>query len=410
LCAAPHATLRTAAMVLLVIGILGKSGMVPFHDWLPDAMEGPTPASALIHAATMVAAGTFVIAQLFDIFAASDGARWLLALSTAVTMVYAAVLAFGQSDLKRLLAYSTLSQVALMLSALAVAPADDGPGAGVLHLYSHAFFKALLFLAIGWLSVTVGGTAAATMRGGLRGHLFIRPAMLVGLLSLAGVPPLVGFVSKEHVLAAAEGGIAEGQVRAWIVLLAGLLTVVLTAAYCMRAWLVLDDLTAADIERHDADTATFPVRAVVTVLTILTLVGGLVVFTPLLDLGGHIGWLVALLSVLLIVGAGLAVRSLADGADPAVQIVGARMPLFDNGFGVDRLYVDFVARPVVALAHLVVFLDREVVDAYVRGAAVAARLGGSGGQRAHRAERASSGLAWVVAGVVAVALAGVALW
>ncbi|MEO6414275.1 MAG: proton-conducting transporter membrane subunit [Pedococcus sp.] len=409
-CLAPNATLRTAAMVLLVIGILGKSGMVPFHDWLPDAMEGPTPASALIHAATMVAAGTFVIAQLFDIFAAADGARWLLALSTAVTMVYAAVLAFGQSDLKRLLAYSTLSQVALMLSALAVAPADEGPSAGVLHLYSHAFFKALLFLAIGWLSVIVGGTATATMRGGLRGHLFIRPAMFLGLLSLAGVPPLVGFVSKEHVLAAAEAGAADGQARAWIVLMAGLLTVVLTAAYCMRAWLVLDDLTAADIERHEADTASFPVRAAVTVLAILTLVGGLVVFTPLVDLAGHIGWLVALLSILLIVGAGLAVRSRADGEDPAVQIVGARMALFDNGFGVDRLYVDYVARPVVALAHLVVFLDREVVDAYVRGAAVATRLGGTAGARAHRAERATSGLAWVVAGVVAVALAGVALW
>ena len=410
LCAAPNAALRTAAMVLLVVGILGKSGMVPFHDWLPDAMEGPTPASALIHAATMVAAGTFVLAQLFDVLAASDGARWLLAVSTAVTMVYAAVLAFGQSDLKRLLAYSTLSQVALMLSALAVAPADEGPGAGVFHLYSHAFFKALLFLAIGWLSVTVGGTAAATMRGGLRGHLFIRPAMFVGLLSLAGVPPLVGFVSKEHVLAAAEAGAADGQARAWIVLVAGLLTVVLTAAYCMRAWIVLDDLTAADIERHDADSASFPVRAAVTVLAVLTVVGGLVVFTPLLGLDGHVGWRVALLSILLIVGAGLAVRSLADGSDPAVRVVGARMPLFDNGLGVDRLYVELVARPIVALAHLVVFLDREVVDAYVRGAAATARLGGTGGQRAHSAERAASGLAWVVAGVVAVALAGVALW
>jgi NADH-quinone oxidoreductase subunit L len=248
------------------------------------------------------------------------------------------------------------------------------------------------------------------MRGGLRGHLFIRPAMFVGLLALAGVPPLVGFVSKEHVLAAAEAGAADGQARAWIVLLAGLLTVVLTAAYCMRAWIVLDDLASADIERHEADTAGFPVKAAVTVLAILTVTGGLVVFTPLLDLGGHIGWLVALLSILLIVGAGLAVRSLADGADPAVRIVGARIPSFDNGFGVDRLYVDWVARPVVALAHLVVFLDREVVDAYVRGAAAATRLGGTGGQRAHRAERAASGLAWVVAGVVAVALAGVALW
>jgi NADH-quinone oxidoreductase subunit L len=409
-CIGPSATLRNAAMVLLVIGILGKSGMVPFHDWLPDAMEGPTPASALIHAATMVAAGTFVLAQLFDVLVVADGARWLLAVSTAVTMVYAAVLAFGQSDLKRLLAYSTLSQVALMLSALAVAPADEGPGAGVLHLYSHAFFKALLFLAIGWLSVTVGGTAAATMRGGVRGHLFIRPAMFVGLLSLAGVPPLVGFVSKEHVLSAAEAGIADGQARAWVVLLAGLLTVVLTAAYCMRAWVVLDDLGAADVKRHDTDTATLGVRVVVSVLAVLTVVGGLVVVTPLLHLGGHIGWLVALLSVLLIVGAGLAVRSVAAGEDPAIRVVGARMPLFDAGFGVDRLYVALVARPVLALAHVVVFLDREVVDAYVRGAAAAARLGGLGGQRAHRSEVAASGLAWVVAGVVAVALAGVALW
>lgn len=409
-CTGPGTGLLNAAMVLLVIGILGKSGMVPFHDWLPDAMEGPTPASALIHAATMVAAGTFVLAQLFDVLAAADGARWLLALSTAVTMVYAAVLAFGQSDLKRLLAYSTLSQVALMLSALAVAPADEGPGAGVLHLYSHAFFKALLFLAIGWLSVTVGGTAAATLRGGVRGHLFIRPALFVGLLSLAGVPPLVGFVSKEHVLSAAEAGAGEGQARAWVVLLAGLLTVVLTAAYCMRAWVVLDDLGSADIARHDTDTATIGVRVVVTVLAVLTVVGGLVVVTPLLDLGGHIGWLVALLSLLLIVGAGLAVRSVGAGKDPAIRTVGARIPSFDAGLGVDRLYVAVVARPVLALAHLVVFLDREVVDAYVRGAAAATRFGGAGGQRVHRSEVAASGLAWVVAGVVAVALAGVALW
>ncbi len=246
----------TWPMLLLVVGVMGKSGMVPFHDWLPDAMEGPTPASALIHAATMVAAGTFVLAQLFDVLAADGAARWLLALTTSVTMVWAALLAFGQSDLKRLLAYSTLSQVALMLSALAVAPADEGPGAGTLHLYSHAFFKALLFLAIGWLSVTVGGTAAATMRGGLRGHLLIRPAMFVGLLALAGVPPLTGFVSKEYVLAAAEAGAGDGQARAWVVLVAGLLTVALTAAYCMRAWLVLDDVGAADVARHDDDSAT----------------------------------------------------------------------------------------------------------------------------------------------------------
>ena len=400
----------TLPMVLLLVGILGKSAMFPFHDWLPDAMEGPTPASALIHAATMVAAGTFVLAQLFDLLAASGPARWLLALSTAVTMVWAALLAFGQSDLKRLLAYSTLSQVALMLSALAAVPAKEGPGAGTLHLYSHAFFKALLFIAIGWLSVTMGGTAAARLRGGQRGHLFIRPAMFVGLLSLAGVPPLVGFVSKEHVLAAAEVGALDGQLRPGLVLFAGLLTVPLTAAYCMRAWVVLDDLGRTDTSRHDTDTATTGVRAATTVLAVLTVVGGVVVLTPLLRVGGHISWWAVLTSLLLVVGAGLGVRALAAGQDPATRIVGASMPRFDSGFGVDRLYVAAVATPVLALARLVVFLDREVVDAYVRGAAVTAAMTGRGGQRAHSRERAASGLAWVVAGIVLVGLAGVALW
>ena len=131
----------------------GKSAQLPFQDWLPDAMEGPTPASALIHAATMVAAGTYVLARLFDLLVTSDPARLVLAVVTAVTMVGAAVLAFGQSDLKRLLAYSTISQIAIMLSAIAVVPAQLGPGAGILHLLSHAMFKALLFLALGWLSV-----------------------------------------------------------------------------------------------------------------------------------------------------------------------------------------------------------------------------------------------------------------
>jgi NADH-quinone oxidoreductase subunit L len=401
--------LRTAALVLLLLGILGKSAQFPFHDWLPDAMEGPTPASALIHAATMVAAGTYVLASLFDVFAASEGARWVLATSAAVTMVWGALLAFGQSDLKRLLAYSTVSQVALMLSALAVAPADEGPGAGILHLYAHAFFKALLFLAIGWLGVLVGGTTAAVMRGGLRGHLVVRPAMFVGLLSLAGVPPLVGFVSKEHVLAAAEVGAFDGDARSLLVLVALLVTVVLTAAYCMRAWLVLDDLTAARPDRHDADTANRPVTAAVVTLGALTVLGGLIVFTPLLDLVGHIAWWMALVTVLLIVGAALAVRAVARGGDPAVRVVGRRMPLFDNGFGADRVYVRAVAVPVLALARLVVFLDRDVVDAYVRGSAAAALLSGRGGARVHASERSSTSLVWVVAGVVAVATA-VVLW
>ena len=133
-------------------------------------------------------------------------------------------------------------------------------------------------------------------------------------------------------------------------------------------------------------------------------------FTPLLDLAGHIGWWMALVTVLLVLGAAFAVRSAARGSDPAIRVVGARIPMFDDGFGADAVYLRVVAEPVLALARFVVFLDRDVVDAYVRGSAATALLSGRGGQRVHRAERSSTSLVWIVAGVVAVAAAGVALW
>ena len=233
LTASGHDTALTVGLVGVLVGVAGKSGLVPFHDWLPDAMEGPTPASALIHAATMVAAGTYLVARLFTLYAEHDGARLLLAVLAALTMVYAAVLALVQTDLKRMLAYSTLSQIAIMLSALAAAPAELGPGAGLSHLLGHAFFKALLFLAAGWLSVLGGATALAALRGRLRPTGALRWATGIGLASLAGVPPLVGFFSKDTVIDAALEGTGAGSV---VVTVALLLTVALTAAYCTRAW------------------------------------------------------------------------------------------------------------------------------------------------------------------------------
>ncbi|HET8988725.1 MAG TPA: proton-conducting transporter membrane subunit [Humibacillus sp.] len=228
-------------LVGVVVGVAGKSGLIPFHDWLPDAMEGPTPASALIHAATMVAAGSYVIARLFSLYASHDGARTLLAILTAATMVYAALLALAQTDLKRMLAYSTLSQIAIMLAALAAAPRDVGFAPAMSHLVGHAFFKALLFLAAGWLSVLAGATALAALRGRLHGTGALRWSMGLGLAALAGVPPLIGFFTKDTVIDAALTGATGGEgARAWLVLVALLVTVVLTAAYCARAWLLLD--------------------------------------------------------------------------------------------------------------------------------------------------------------------------
>jgi NADH-quinone oxidoreductase subunit L len=447
----------TAAFFCLLVGVAGKSAQFPFHDWLPDAMEGPTPASALIHAATMVAAGTFFLARLFPIFVLSDPARFVLAVITAVTMVGAAVIAFGQSDLKRMLAYSTLSQIALMLSALAVAPAAIGAGPGVLHLLSHAMFKALLFLAIGWLSVLVAGTAAIKMSGGVRYHPQLKLPIAIGLLALAGVPPLVGFVSKEYILGAAYDNVTElGSAAGWIVLLAFGVTVALTAAYCTRAWLVLTHLSPQDeaiwrasledsrkvvdvslveiftepapgsipdspvepapvavqAEPDHGHAAIFPsARVSISVLAFLSVFGGLVIFTPLVGVEPHLVWGLAATSLLLILVAWLLVGRMAsmNSSGDAADFLGARrMALFDKGFGADGIYVAIVS-PVVKLARIVVTADREVIDAYVRGTVVVTRWAGAEGERAHT-RKPSVYLVWLLFGLLAVGVSGVTLW
>ncbi|MGW5240828.1 NADH-quinone oxidoreductase subunit 5 family protein [Monashia sp. NPDC004114] len=451
LTASGHETALVIGLVGVVIGVAGKSGLFPFHDWLPDAMEGPTPASALIHAATMVAAGTYVIARLFLLYAAHDGVRMLLAILAAVTMVYAALLAFAQTDLKRMLAYSTLSQIAIMLSALAAAPADVGPVPAVSHLIGHAFFKALLFLAAGWLSVLVGATALSAMRGRLHPARNLRWSIAIGLASLAGVPPLIGFFTKDTVIDAALEGVShDGGLRAWIVVVALFVTVVLTAAYCTRAWLLLDtpvgapvaaaddantlDAGAADglanevppeveptavlvsaddaeverVREHGHTPITLPAAIVVAALAALCVVGTL--FLTGLRGGIHIGLLSALLSVLLIVGAAYAVWTVSHrGRRDAVEPVPVRVrDAAVRGFGVDTAYVA-VGRAVTAVARLVVVLDRDVVDAYPRAAAAVTRAAGRAGQRSHRAVPSLS-LVALLTGVVVVAVLGVAAW
>jgi NADH-quinone oxidoreductase subunit L len=402
-------------------GIAGKSGQFPFHDWLPDAMEGPTPASALIHAATMVAAGTFVLARLFPIFALSDPARLLLAVLTAMTMIGAAILAFGQSDLKRLLAYSTLSQIAIMLSAIAVAPAAEGPEAGILHLMSHAMFKALLFLAIGWLSVLVAGTSALAMSGGVRRHKQLAIPLGIGLLSLAGVPPLVGFVSKEYVLGAALDSSEAGSAAGWIVLIAVGVTALLTAAYCTRAWLVLNHRVEPQASRAKAGAHAQPghghagihvsARLSIWLLAVLSVFGGLIIFTPLVVVEPHINYYLVGASVLLILVAVVAVRAVAQGqtsGDAAERLGAERMVMFDQGYGADGVYVA-VANRVVQLAWVVVLLDRQVIDAYVRGTVVATRWAGFASEKAHT-RKPSSYLVWLLVGLLAVGMTGVTLW
>ncbi|MGB3827425.1 MAG: proton-conducting transporter membrane subunit, partial [Ornithinimicrobium sp.] len=304
-------TALTVALLLIIIGVAGKSALFPFQDWLPDAMEGPTPASALIHAATMVAAGTVVLAQLFDLLQASDPARLTLAVLAAGTTLLAALLAFAQPDLKRLLAWSTVSQVALMLAALSAIPLGAGADAALLHLMSHAVFKALLFLTMGWLAVLTGGTLVAYAVSGARRYASVKAPLGLGLLALAGVPPFVGFFSKELILSAAEAGAEDpGAGAASVVVLVAMgAGAPLTAAYCMRAWLILNrpipvnarsvplpgneeiddffadpDVMAQAIGVEEAESAiSSTARAGITVLTLAAVLGSILPFTAFVD-------------------------------------------------------------------------------------------------------------------------------
>lgn len=196
----------TVTAILIFIGAMGKSGQFPLHTWLPDAMEGPTPVSALIHAATMVAAGVYLVASLFPLFTASETALMTVAVIGAFTAIFAASIGLVQTDIKRVLAYSTVSQLGYMMLALGSA----GYVAGVFHLMTHAFFKALLFLAAGSVIHAVGKQDIEKM-GGLWKKLRVTgPLFLIGTLAISGVPLFSGFFSKEEILLAtwSHGNIA----------------------------------------------------------------------------------------------------------------------------------------------------------------------------------------------------------
>ncbi|MEP6673818.1 MAG: NADH-quinone oxidoreductase subunit L [Ferruginibacter sp.] len=200
-------SLLTWALTLVFIGGAGKSAMLPLHIWLPDAMEGPTPVSALIHAATMVVAGVFLVARLFPLFAINHAALQIVTWVGAASAVFAAIIACTQTDIKRVLAYSTMSQIGYMMFALGVSGhgGENGLGytAAMFHLFTHAFFKSLLFLCAGAIIHLVHSNEMKDM-GGLRKYMpLTHIAFLTGCLAIAGVPPFAGFFSKEEILLAA---------------------------------------------------------------------------------------------------------------------------------------------------------------------------------------------------------------
>jgi NADH-quinone oxidoreductase subunit L len=221
----------TAACLLLFVGACGKSAQVPLHVWLPDAMEGPTPVSALIHAATMVTAGVYMVARLAPLYHVSETASTVVAIVGATTALLAATIALVQTDIKKVLAYSTVSQLGYMFLALGV----GAYGAAVFHLFTHAFFKALLFLGSGSVIHAMSGEQDMRRMGGLAKKIPVTfGTFAVGTAAIAGVPFLSGFYSKEEILHATLNGTAIGP---WL-LAVGLVTAGLTAFYMTRMFVL----------------------------------------------------------------------------------------------------------------------------------------------------------------------------
>jgi len=216
----------TAIAILLMVGAAGKSAQIPLYVWLPDAMEGPTPVSALIHAATMVTAGVYMVARSHVIFERAPSALMVVAIIGALTAFFAATIGIAQTDIKKVLAYSTISQLGYMFLACGVAAFS----AGIFHLMTHAFFKGLLFLAAGSVIHAVGGEQDMRKMGGLRKEIPVTFwTMTIATFAIAGIPPLAGFFSKDEIL-------WRAYQASWAYWLVGLATAFITSFYMFRLW------------------------------------------------------------------------------------------------------------------------------------------------------------------------------
>jgi NADH-quinone oxidoreductase subunit L len=367
---APQVDELVLPAVLLVVAAMGKSAQVPFHTWLPDAMPGPTPVSALIHAATMVAAGVFLVARMFPLFEATPLSLTLLALVAAVTMFLAALYALFSDDLKRVLAWSTVSQLAYMFGALSA----GAWSAAVLHLLAHGVFKALLFLSAGSVVHAVRGATSMDAMGGLRRRVPATFAtMTLGFGALAGVVPLVGFFTKDAVVHAAYVEAADGRLVwpwvAWLLVGSMVVTAAMTAAYSLRAWLLVFFGPSRSAEEPIATPAVM--RWPLVVLAVPTVLGGFAATRPGFLEPGHEEPVSVttslLLTLLVLVTGGVVLLAWKRRGRDLWRPVAVPHPT------VDLAWSALVVRPVRRLALVAKGNDRDVIEAYVGGAAGTAR-------------------------------------
>jgi NADH-quinone oxidoreductase subunit L len=409
-------SVMTWSMIFVYMGGVGKSAMFPFHIWLPDAMEGPTPVSALIHAATMVVAGVYLVARMFPIYVFSAPvALEIVAYVGAFSSLFAAVIACTQTDIKRVLAYSTMSQIGYMMLALGVSGYEghDGLGfmASMFHLSTHAMFKALLFLCAGAIIHAVHSNFMTEM-GGLRKYLPITHiTFLIACLTIAGIPPLSGFFSKDEILVAAFHH--NKFLFAVEYAVAGL-----TAFYMFR--LYFNIFWGKEIHYHHTPheapaTMTLPLI----VLAIGSAFTGLIPFNKLVTADGkifetEIEWIVAIPSVLIgllgIAAAFTMYKKETEIPDKLVSTFKYGYKWAYNKFYIDEIYL-FITKKIIFryISEPVAWFDRHIVDGMMNTVALMTQVVSFRIRRFQSGQLQKYGFAFV-SGAILLALFIIYLW
>ena len=406
----------TWSMIFVFMGGAGKSAMFPLHIWLPDAMEGPTPVSALIHAATMVVAGVYLVARMFPIFhfsapVALDVVMYVGAFSS----IFAAVIACTQFDIKRVLAYSTMSQIGMMMFALGVSGYGEEAGLGFMasmfHLFTHAFFKSLLFLGAGAIIHAVHSNYMNDM-GGLRKHLPITHiTFLIACLAIAGIPPLAGFFSKDEILAASRD-------KSTFIFILGLIISALTAFYMFRLYFSI----FWGKEQHYHSTpheAPLVMTLPLMLLSIGAIFAGLLPFASFVTSDGiplvtHLNWAVAIPAILVgVLGALTAMvfyRKETNLPEKISTALGGFYRAAFRKFYIDELYL-FITKKIIFnhVSRPIAWFDRHIIDGSMNGISYVTN------EVSTRIKSFQSGqlqqYAWVfITGAVGLALAFIYLW
>ena len=347
----------TATALLIFCGAVGKSAQFPLHVWLPDAMEGPTPVSALIHAATMVAAGVYMLVRVAFIIQASQTALIVIAWIGTITAVMAALMATQQNDIKRILAYSTLSQLGYMVMAVGLASNE----AAMFHLFTHAFFKALLFLAAGSIIIMLHHEQDIWKMGGLAKNLPITFfTFTIGALALIGCPPFSGFFSKDAILALAY----EHNMSIFVV---ALVTAFLTAFYILRLLVVVFFGKARSDTARAGEEAPRVMTGPLILLALFAFVGGFPLFAQKFLVVPHEKEMVAIVPALaisaMLLGAGVAIWLYRKRTSDPIHV-----DLFRRKFYIDEFYDWLIDWTQELLASVSAFFDRWIIDAgMVRG-------------------------------------------